>query len=82
MYEVNFDDKAVDFLESLDFTVRKRIFNKIMGMAHNPFFYLERLVGYNLYKLRVGKYRVICEVEDNTILILLIGLRKNIYTSL
>jgi len=81
MFKVIFDDKAIQFLEKLDEKNRKRIFNKIMSTKEDPFHYFEKLTKRNLYKLRVGTYRIIADINENEIkiLILLIGNRKNIY---
>ncbi|MCK4416201.1 MAG: type II toxin-antitoxin system RelE/ParE family toxin [Thermoplasmatales archaeon] len=84
MYKVIFDDKAIEFLEKLDTRNRERIFNKILSTKENPFHYFEKLTARNLYKLRVGTYRVIANIDENNIkiLVLLIGHRKNIYKKL
>lgn len=84
MYKVIFDDKAIEFLEKLDTRNRERIFNKILSTKENPFHYFEKLTARNLYKLRVGNYRVIADIDENNIkiLVLLIGHRKNIYKKL
>jgi len=84
MYKVIFDDKAIEFLEKLDTKNRDRIFNKILSTKENPFHYFEKLTARNLYKLRVGNYRIIADINENNIkiLVLLIGHRKNIYKKL
>ena len=81
MYKVIFDDKAIEFLEKLDQKNRTRIFNKIMSTKVHPFHFFEKLTKKDLYKLRVGDYRVIADISKNEIkiLVLLIGHRKNIY---
>ena len=81
MFKVIFDDKAFEFLEKLDEKNRKRIFNKIMSTKEDPFHFFEKLTKRNLYKLRVGNYRVVADINENEIkiLVLLIGHRKNIY---
>ncbi|MFO8019359.1 MAG: type II toxin-antitoxin system RelE/ParE family toxin [Promethearchaeia archaeon] len=81
MYEVIFDDKAIEFLEKLDKKNKERIFNKIISTKDDPFHFFEKLTKRDLYKLRVGEYRVIADISKNEIkiLILLIGHRKNIY---
>jgi mRNA interferase RelE/StbE len=52
-----------------------------MSTKEDPFHLFEKLTKRELYKLRVGEYRVIAEINKNeiTILVLLIGHRKNIY---
>jgi mRNA interferase RelE/StbE len=81
MYKVIFDPKAIEFLEKLDTKNRERIFNKIMSTKEDPFHFFEKLTKKELYKLRVGTYRVIADISKNEIkiLVLLIGHRKNIY---
>ena len=81
MFKVIFDDKALEFLEKLDKKNRERVFNKIMSTKEDPLHYFEKLTKKNFYKLRVGDYRVIADINENEIkiLVLLIGHRKNIY---
>lgn len=81
MFTVLFDEKAIEFLGKIDKQKRKRIFNKIMSAKENPFHYFEKITKINLYKLRIGDYRAIADINKNEIkiLILLIGHRKNIY---
>jgi len=81
MYKIIFDNKAFEFLEKLDKKNRERIFNKIMSTKEDPFHFFEKLTKRDLYKLRVGDYRVLADISKNEIkiLVLLIGHRKNIY---
>lgn len=79
MREVNFDNEAIDFLEKLPKELRKRIFNKIISTKENPFHFFERLGGRKDYKLRVGDYRVIADINPDMIQVTRIGHRKNIY---
>ena len=81
MYELKFDEKAVDFLSKLDKPIRKRIYDKIVSTKENPFFFFERLEGRKDFKLKVGDYRVIADLYKDSKLIFIshIGHRKNIY---
>lgn len=54
MFEVIFDEKAIDFLDNLPKEVKSRIFNKVISTKESPFHYFERLKGRNDYKLRIG----------------------------
>ena len=76
--------RLLNFWKKLDEKNRKRIFNKIMATKEDPFHYFEKLTTKNYYKLRVGDYRVIADINKNEIkiLVLLIGHRKNIYKNL
>ena len=84
MYKVIFDDNAIEFLKNLDKKNQERIFNKIMSTKEDPFHYFEKLTSKKQYKLRVGDYRVIADIDKNEIkiLVLLIGHRKNIYDTI
>ena len=81
MYELKFDRKAIDFLNKLEKKDKERIWNKLQECKIEPFRYLQPLENIEGYKLRVGAYRIIIDVEK-TIKILnvvKIGSRKNIY---
>jgi len=81
MYEIIFDKKAIEFLNKIEHKIKDRIFEKIISSKEKPFHYFERLKNRDEYKLRVGNYRVIADIEKNSkiIKIRLIMHRKNIY---
>jgi len=81
MYDIVFDERAIEYLEKLEKRDKKRIFEKIIATKEKPFRYFERLTGRNEYKLRVGDYRVIADIDEKSkkISILIIGHRKKIY---
>lgn len=84
MYELILDEEAIEFLNKLPKEVKKRIFNKITSTKENPLHFFERLAGRTDYKLRIGDYRVIADVDqgNETIKVTTIGHRKNIYKNL
>ena len=81
MYRLVFDEKAMQFLEKLPNKIGKRIFRKIQDTKINPHHYFVRLSNRKEYKLRVGDYRVIADIKDNKLIILIIhiGHRSKIY---
>jgi len=81
MYEIVFDPEAIEFLRKLDKKLAKRIWDKVLSAKADPHHFFERLTDRNDYKLRVGDYRVIADIDDSLerIEITLIGHRKNIY---
>ena len=81
MYEVIFDEKAIESLEKLEYKIKERIFKKIISTKEKPFRYFERLTKRNEYKLRVGNYRVIADIDEKSkkTKVIFIGHRKNIY---
>ena len=84
MYEVIFDSEVFDALNKLQKIEKERIFKKIIDSKENPFHFFERLSGRKDYKLRVGEFRVIADIDANkkVIQVNLVGHRKNIYKNL
>ena len=84
MYEVIFDPQAIDFLNRLPEDLRKRIYNKIISTKENPHRYFKQLSGRKDYKLRIGDYRAIADINDNTkrIEITIINHRSKVYKRL
>lgn len=81
VFEIKWTEIASKQFGRLDKTIQKRIINKLESIRDNPFFYATRLVGFDVYKIRVGDYRIILGIEKNTlvILVLKIGHRSKIY---
>ena len=70
--------------KTLETPLRERIKKKLESTRQNPLQYFERLSGQQLFKLRIGKYRIIAQISiaQNKITLLSIGHRKNIYNKL
>ncbi|MFA5101524.1 MAG: type II toxin-antitoxin system RelE/ParE family toxin [Candidatus Thermoplasmatota archaeon] len=84
MYSVIYDDVTLQDLGKLEKKTRKRIFEKIHSTKENPFHYFEKLTSRDEFKLRVGDYRVIADIDEKTkrISILFVDHRKNVYKKL
>jgi len=80
-YEIIFSDKALRQLKNLEKNVQERIIAVLERIRIRPETYVTKLVGDPGYKLRVGDYRVIMDIDNKIIriLILKVGHRKNIY---
>lgn len=81
MYEVIFDEEAIGFLTTLPKETKERIFKKIISTKENPLHFFECLSGRSEYKLRIGDYRIIADLDQSNkkIKIIFAGHRKNIY---
>ena len=81
MYNLIFEKKALDFLNKLEKDLKERIWNKLQQCKEDPFRFLEHLEEINGFKLRVGDYRLIIDVDNKTktLHVLKAGHRKNIY---
>ncbi|MBS3091868.1 type II toxin-antitoxin system RelE/ParE family toxin [Candidatus Pacearchaeota archaeon] len=81
MYEIKFTDKAkIQFLK-LENEIQERMGSVLERIKIRPDHFVEKLVGEPGYKLRVGDYRVILDIDNNQLIILIlkVGHRKNIY---
>ena len=80
-YEVLFSDLAVKQLKKLDEDIRRRIIATLERIRIRPEAYLRKLVGDDGYRLRVGDYRVIVDLDKEKLIILVLrmGHRKNAY---
>jgi mRNA interferase RelE/StbE len=81
MYEVTLSPKADKQLKKLPKAISQRIISALERSRIRPEQHFERLVGINLYKLRVGDYRVIADIVRGQlhILVLEVDHRKRIY---
>lgn len=81
MHQLIFDKKALHDLNKLEKETKERIWNKLQLCKENPFRFLEHLTEVKGFKLRVGDYRAIVDVDNSskTIKILKVGHRKNVY---
>ena len=82
-YRIEFRPAAVRDLASLDRSMREKIAAKIDSLEQDPRpIGVEKLQGRDKrYRLRVGVYRVIYEIKDDILLVLVvrIGHRREIY---
>lgn len=78
-----FTEKARDQFKKLDKTIQKRVIEKLNFWitTEKPLEFAEILVNYDLgtYRFRVGDYRIVFDIEDETIIVLLVGHRREIY---
>jgi len=80
MFNIIWDEKAYEKLKKLEPLLAKRILKKVKELSDDPFSKnVKRLKGETAFRLRIGDYRVIFEIEKDKILILNLGHRKNIY---
>ena len=81
MYEIKFEKKALEELSKLEQDIKERIWNKLQACKGNPFHFLEHLEDIKGYKLRVGDYRIIVDIDKTSkiIWVLKVGHRKKVY---
>ena len=81
MYTVVFSERAEKQLEKLERNIQIRIINALERIRIRPESYIVKLVGESGYKFRIGDYRVIMDISQEKLLILVIkvGHRKEVY---
>ncbi len=81
IFSLKFDNAASRGLEKLPRDVSSRIWNKLQQAKAAPFNFFFQLKGRKDYKMRVGDYRVIADINmmERTIEITKIGHRRNVY---
>ena len=62
-YKVKLHPNVVKFLVKLPEDISERIKNKLKEIKENPFHYLEHYEGEDVYKLRIGNYRALIDVD-------------------
>ena len=81
--KIFYSEKAIKQLQSLPYSVQKRIAEKMRFYASqkDPLTFAKRLTDYEEgeFRFRVGDYRIAFDVEKNTIYILTIKKRDEAY---
>ena len=81
MYKIEFTDKAKKQFIKLSKNVQERIGSVLERIKIRPESFVEKLVGMEGYKLRVGDYRLFLDIfnKELIILVLKVGHRRNFY---
>jgi mRNA interferase RelE/StbE len=80
-FQIIWSESAANKLRKLDRAVARRIFKKVSELGDNPYHNVTKMVGAPHFRLRVGDYRVILNIQDDKLVVLFlrVGDRKNIY---
>lgn len=83
VYNILITNAAKNQLAKLDKQTAKRITKKLHEITENPFLHVTKLVGLEIYKLRIGDYRVLLNIQKNNLIIIIIeiGHRRNVYNN-
>ena len=83
MYKIEFTGEAESFLYKIDAYLRQIFLKKIKKLKKNPYIG-KPLTGKlsMLWRLRIDKYRVIYQIIQNKLIVIVIsiGHRKNVYS--
>jgi len=80
-YEVRWTETSLRQLEKLAKDVAKRVIDKLESVSKDPFRFVKKLKGFNLYTTRIGNYRVVISIERKkmVVFVLEIGHRSVVY---
>ena len=80
-YDVKWTETSLGQLKKLDKAMAKRIIGKVEKISKNPFNFVKKLKEFNLFRLRVGDYRVIMSIEKKKMIIFVleVGHRRVVY---
>ena len=79
MFEVKYSKQSIKFLKSSDKILQKRLLKKIEELRKTPVLHDSKfIVGYKekLYRVRVGHYRILYEIDYNNNLIGIVKIEK------
>ena len=81
-YDLKIHKSAQKSLAKISEPFQTKIINKIYELANDPYYNAKKLSGRESYRIRIGNYRVIYEIHNNELVVLVvnIGHRKDIYT--
>jgi len=80
-YKLVYTLRAIKDIESLDPKIRNKIGKTLIRYREYPFRYARKLIDPKIgsYRFRVGDYRVIFDINNDEIIVLRVGHRKDIY---
>jgi mRNA interferase RelE/StbE len=81
MYNVNFTESAKKEYGQLPEDMQQRVVAVLERISLRPHSYVMKLSGSSAFRLRVGKHRIILDIDEQAkeILVLKIGNRENVY---
>lgn len=81
IYSVKLHPKINKFLNKCERTLEKRIRDKLRLLKKDPFKYLEHYEGKDVFKLRVGNYRALVDVDTSRkiVFVRVLDHRRRIY---
>ncbi len=81
MYNVEFTNYASRFLDQCESQLRNRLFKKIEELSIEPFPQgcIKLQGNENLFRIRVGEYRILYSLSNNVLLIYKIDKRSRTY---
>ena len=83
MYEVIFSPKVEKQIFKLNSNLQIRIINSLERIKIRPYSFVKKIVGSPYFRLRVGDYRIIIDIQNKILIIYILEIshRKKVYKS-
>ena len=80
-YSIQYSQRAVKELKKLDKNIAENIVEALDRIKIRPYHFVKKITGTKYYRLKVDQYRVILDIKDDILIVLVIrvGHRRNIY---
>jgi mRNA interferase RelE/StbE len=80
-FNLVYTQRAIRDVRKLETPTKRRIGKALLRFEEDPLKYAEKITDPKLgsYRFRIGDYRVVFDLEENDIVILRVGHRKDIY---
>lgn len=80
-FEIKVNSQPLKFLKKCEDELKERIKTKLKLLEENPFHYLEHFESESFYKLRIGEYRALFDInfKENILYLRVLNHRKKIY---
>ena len=72
VWEVIWSEKSVKQLEKIDKKNAQKIYDLVLGCVEDPFRVVTRLTNSPFYRLRVGNYRVILDLQQSKMILFVV----------
>ncbi|MEA2053536.1 MAG: type II toxin-antitoxin system RelE/ParE family toxin [Candidatus Thermoplasmatota archaeon] len=81
MYDILYTEQALNQLKKLEKEIQQRVISVLERCRIRPYNHVKKIVGSKYFRLRIGDYRVILDIMNNKLLILVVeaGHRRNTY---
>lgn len=71
-WQVIWSEKSVKQLEKIDKKTAQKIYNSILECIEDPFRFVIRLTNSPFYRMRVGNYRIILDLQQNKMIVFVV----------
>ncbi len=80
--EIRYSYKAARQLDDLPILIKQRLIEKMrfFALQENPLTFAKSIQIEKLYRFRVGNYRIVFQLKQKMIFVVIIGKRDKIYT--